>query len=93
MNEKNMTVTEILQENIRRLKRAGALPRGFDCGEPKPLVTDEMKNRVPFSRNYTTYTEYQEEVDRLFKNNMETTLLPLDIINKMADTANELGIF
>lgn len=78
--------------NIDKLKKARLLPRYIDGMDSYCEITAEQKLKVPFSKNYNTYKEYSDDIDRAADIGEAGEEIPDEIIDKLTDTANELNI-
>lgn len=55
-------------------------------------LTTKQKEKVPFSKNYNTYQDYQNELKKVEKYVDEDKEIPFELVKSLGDTLEELSL-
>lgn len=84
-NEKKLAL------NLRKLVKAGIVPRGYDYGVDKERRLVDF-DKIPFSNYFNTYAEFLKAHDKLLDDASEGKDLDDTILFKVSKTIEELEI-
>lgn len=83
---RELSEREIWRSNYRKLRALGIIKYQLD-GRPKEVykVDESIFSKVTFSKNYHTYDDYKEDLEKILDIGMEGKEIPGNLFNKLME--------
>lgn len=82
---------EIQRENSRKLRALGIIKYKLDTKTSTYDFDERVFNKIPFSKEYTTYDDYKKDLDKVVKTSIKSEPIHDNLFNKLVKTDKKVN--